>query len=357
MKAVVLVGGFGSRLRPLTIDVPKQMIPVVGVTMLERVLRHLRSHGVEEAVLALGYLPDVFQEAFPSGESMGVKLRYSVESEPLDTAGAVRLAVDTAQIDSTFLVVNGDILSSFDLSSLVRFHKKSKGMATIALTPVDDPSRFGVVVSDKHGRVHSFVEKPALDSAPTNLINAGAYVFEPEALTVAQVGVPISMERLVFPELAKHRELFALEMPGYWIDAGTPASLLKVSLDILKGNIKGSDLSGLQSAGEGLDGSVSVDPLVSVKGSYVGRDCVFEGIVDVRNSVLEEGVTICSQATVRDSVVLPGAVVGEGALIDCSIVGHGAIVPPGSIVVNGSVVSRYAELTPGCQVVGERIPS
>ena len=357
MKAVVLVGGFGSRLRPLTIDVPKQMIPVVGVTMLERVLRHLRSHGVEEAVLALGYLPDVFQEAFPSGESMGVKLRYSVESEPLDTAGAVRLAVDTAQIDSTFLVVNGDILSSFDLSSLVRFHKKSKGMATIALTPVDDPSRFGVVVSDKHGRVHSFVEKPALDSAPTNLINAGAYVFEPEALTSAQVGEPISMERLVFPELAKRRELFALEMPGYWIDAGTPASLLRVSLDILKGNIKGSDLSALQSATEILDPSVSMGSFISAEGSYVGKGCVFEGTVDVRNSILEGGVTICSGATVRDSVILPGAVVGEGALVDSSIVGHGAIVPAGSIVVNGSVVSRYAELAPGCQVVGERIPS
>ncbi len=357
MKAVVLVGGFGSRLRPLTIDVPKQMIPVVGVTMLERVLCHLSNHGVDEAVLALGYLPDVFQEAFPSGESMGVKLCYSVENEPLDTAGAVRLAVDTANIDSTFLVVNGDILSSFDLSRLVKFHKKGGGLATIALTPVEDPSRFGVVVSDSKGRVHSFVEKPPVESAPTNLINAGAYVFEPEALTMAPVGQPISMERLVFPELARHRELFALEMPGYWIDAGTPASLLRVSLDILNRNVKGPDLSALRSAKEMLDGSISINSLAFARDSYIGDGCVFEDDVDVRNSILESDVTICSKAIVRDSVILPGAVVGEGALVDSSIVGHGAVVPAGSTVLNGSVVSRYAELAPGCQVVGERMPS
>jgi len=351
VKAVVLVGGFGSRLRPLTIDVPKQMIPVVGVTMLERVLSHLKAHGVTEAVLALGYLPDVFQEAFPDGESMGVKLRYSVESEPLDTAGAVRIAVETAGIDSTFLVVNGDILSTFDFTSIVNFHKNKGGLATVALTPVDDPSRFGVVVSDEQGRVRSFVEKPPRETAPTNLINAGVYVFEPEGLDMAPLGEPTSMERLVFPELAKSDQLFSLEMPGYWIDAGTPASLLQVSLDILRGKVVGKDLSALQRAVTGRDLSQTETDC------YVGEGCVLEDNVDVRNSVLESQVTVCAQATVRDSVILPGAVIGEGALIDSSIVGHQAFVPPGSIVVNGSVISRYAELMPGCQVVGERVPS
>ncbi len=160
MKAVVLVGGEGTRLRPLTLSSPKQMLPIVGVPMIERVLGHLAAHGVDEAVLSLGYLPDAFMEAYPDGRAVGVRLTYAVEPEPLDTAGAVRFAAKYAGIAETFVVVNGDVLTDLDLTSLVAFHRQRGAEGTIALHPVSDPSAFGVVPTDEEGRVMAFVEKP-----------------------------------------------------------------------------------------------------------------------------------------------------------------------------------------------------
>ena len=182
MKAVVLVGGEGTRLRPLTLTVPKQMLPVVGVPMIERVLGHLAAHGVDQAVLSLGYLPDAFMEAYPNDRAAGVALTYAVETEPLDTAGAVRFAATFAGISDTFVVVNGDVLTDMDLTSLVGFHRDRGAEGTIALHPVADPSAFGVVPTDTEGRVTAFVEKPPRDEAPTNEINAGTYVLEPSVL-------------------------------------------------------------------------------------------------------------------------------------------------------------------------------
>ena len=182
MKAVVLVGGEGTRLRPLTLTTPKQMLPVVGVPMLERVLGHLARHGVDEAVLSLGYLPDAFLEAYPDGRAAGVSLAYAVEPEPLDTAGAIRFAATSAGVDDTFVVVNGDVLTDLDLTGLVAFHRRAGAQGTIALHPVADPSAFGVVPTDADGRVTAFVEKPPRGEAPTNQINAGTYVLEPSVL-------------------------------------------------------------------------------------------------------------------------------------------------------------------------------
>ena len=182
VKAVVLVGGEGTRLRPLTLSTPKQMLPIVGVPMIERVLAYLRSHGVDEAILSLGYLPDAFMEAYPDGHAAGVRLTYAVEPEPLDTAGAVRFAAVHGKVDDTFVVVNGDVLTDLDLGSLIDFHRLSGAEGTIALHPVADPSSFGVVPTDEDGRVTAFVEKPPRDEAPTNQINAGTYVLEPSVL-------------------------------------------------------------------------------------------------------------------------------------------------------------------------------
>ena len=182
MKAVVLVGGEGTRLRPLTFTTPKQMLPVAGRPMIERVLAHLAAHGVDEAVLSLGYRPDAFMRAYPEGTAAGVKLVYAVEEQPLDTAGAIRFAAYEAGLVETFVVVNGDVLTELDVSALVQQHHETAAQATIALTPVEDPSAFGVVPTDETGRVTAFIEKPAPGEAPTNLINAGTYVFEPTVL-------------------------------------------------------------------------------------------------------------------------------------------------------------------------------
>ncbi|HZQ57946.1 MAG TPA: nucleotidyltransferase family protein, partial [Acidimicrobiales bacterium] len=179
MRAVVLVGGEGTRLRPLTYAVPKQMLPVAEVPLIERVLTHLVAHGVSDVVLSLGYRPDAFIEAFPDGTCAGASLAYAVEEQPLDTAGAIRYAAEVAGVAETFLVFNGDVLSDLDITALIAFHRDRGAEATIALTPVEDPSAFGVVPTAPDGRVQAFIEKPAPGTAPTNLINAGAYVLEP----------------------------------------------------------------------------------------------------------------------------------------------------------------------------------
>ena len=179
---MVLVGGEGTRLRPLTLTTPKQMLPVGGRPMIERVLGHLAGHGIDEAVLSLGYRPDAFIDAYPDGKCAGVKLIYAVEESPLDTAGAIRYAASQAGTAETFVVVNGDVLTGLDVAGLVRFHHEHPAEATIALTPVPNPSAFGVVPTDDDGRVLAFIEKPAPGQAPTNLINAGTYVLEPSVL-------------------------------------------------------------------------------------------------------------------------------------------------------------------------------
>ena len=192
MDAVVLVGGEGTRLRPLTYEVPKQMLPVVERPMIVHVIEWLATHGVDRAVLSLGYRADAFMEAFPSQEIAGVALEYVVEPELLDTAGAIRFAASEAGVKDTFLVLNGDVLTEVDASALVAFHRTRPAQASIALTPVQDPSRFGVVPTDEDGRVTAFIEKPPPGQAPTNLINAGIYVLETSVLEQIPEGRRVS---------------------------------------------------------------------------------------------------------------------------------------------------------------------
>ena len=230
MKAVVLVGGEGTRLRPLTLSAPKQMLPIVGVPMIERVLGHLARHGVDEAVLSLGYLPDAFMEAYPDGRAAGIRLFYAVEPEPLDTAGAVRFAATLAGIAETFVVVNGDVLTDLDLTSLVAFHRERRAEGTIALHPVADPSAFGVVPTDEEGRVTAFVEKPPRDEAPTNEINAGTYVLEASVLARIPEGGRVSIERETFPAMVRDRRLFAALRRELLARYGDPGGLSRREL-------------------------------------------------------------------------------------------------------------------------------
>ncbi|HXW34671.1 MAG TPA: nucleotidyltransferase family protein, partial [Acidimicrobiales bacterium] len=220
MKAIVLVGGEGTRLRPLTNTTPKQLLPVVEVPMLERVLSWLGSSGLCDVVLSLGYRPDAFIDSYPDGLVGGVHLTYAVEPQPLDTAGAIRFAALQSAVEETFVVVNGDVLTDLDLSSLLDFHRSRRAAGTIHLTPVEDPSRFGVVPIDDRGRVIDFIEKPPPHEAPTNLINAGTYVLEPEVLELIKSTGRVSIEREVFPEIAASGELYGLASDAYWLDTG-----------------------------------------------------------------------------------------------------------------------------------------
>ena len=239
MRAVVLVGGEGTRLRPLTYTVPKQMLPIVEQPMIERVIGHLADHGIEEAVLSLGYRPDAFMNAYPDDTIAGVHLAYAVEPEPRDTAGAIRFAARHCSVDETFVVVNGDVLTDSDLSALIDFHRLRGAEATIALTPMEDPSAFGVVPTDAQGRVLAFIEKPPRDEAPTNLINAGTYIFEPSVLDRIPPDVRVSVERETFPAMVEDGTLFAQGSDAYWLDTGTPDAYLRAHRDLILGRRDG----------------------------------------------------------------------------------------------------------------------
>ena len=326
MDAVVLVGGFGTRLRPLTLTRPKQMLPVVDRPMIEHVVGRLGQQGVTRAVLSLGYRPDAFEAAYPQRRCAGVELLYAVEPEPLDTAGAIAFAARKAKVEDTFIAVNGDVVNRFPLVDLLAVHRRANAQATIALAPVADPSRYGVVVCDHDGRVLEFVEKPPADEAPSNQISVGIYALEPSALDSVPEGARASIERGVFPRLVGGGGMYAVAWDGFWVDAGTPETYLEVQRAL--------------SGGGWTHPSAEIAPDASVAGSIV-----------------MEGAAIGSGASVIDSALLPGARVGRDAVVEHSIVGYGAEIGAGARLRNLSVVGDDTAIPPAADLSGERVPS
>lgn len=329
MKAVVLVGGFGTRLRPLTLSTPKQMLPVVNRPMIERVVEHLGRHGVDQAVLALGYRPDVFVEAYPDGRCAGIDLHYAVEPEPLDTGGAIGFAARHAGIEERFLVMNGDVLTDLDVTALVEAHERAGAEGTIALHRVADPSAFGVVPTAADGRVTAFIEKPPPGEAPTDLINAGTYVLERSFLDRIEPGRRVNVERSTFPAMVAAGSLYAFDGDTYWVDAGTPDTYRAANMDLITGR-----------RGDPEDG---IDLAAAVFGS-------------VDRSVVGPGATVEAGAVVTGSVVLAGAVVCSGASVSDAIVGPGAIIEGGAVVDAGSVVGDHVTVSTGTHVTGRCVP-
>jgi mannose-1-phosphate guanylyltransferase len=327
----VLVGGFGTRLRPLTHHRPKQMLPIVNRPMIEHVVGHLVDHGVDDVVLSLGYQPDGFRDAYPSGRCAGASLHYAIEPEPLDTAGAIRFAALDAAIDERFVVVNGDVLTDLDVTAFVAFHVARAAEASISLHRVGDPSRYGVVLTDARGRVSAFVEKPPRGQAASDLINAGTYVLEPSVTDRIPPGRRVSVERETFPAMAADGSLYARADGCYWIDTGTPCEYIQAQLDLVDG-VRGAAIDGVHP-----DARIAAD--AAVEHSVVGAGAVVSGGARVENSVLLPRVRVCSAA------VIDGSVVGEGA-----IVAEGAHVLRGSVVGDGEVVGR------GAHLAGERVP-
>jgi mannose-1-phosphate guanylyltransferase len=319
LKAIILVGGEGTRLRPLTYEMPKQMLPLVGVPMIETVFTTLAQHGITDVVLSLGYLPDRFIEAYPHGEVAGVRISYAIEPELLDTAGAIRFAADFGNFDSTFLVMNGDVLTNLDITKLLAFHRDRDAEATIALHEVDDPSRFGVVPTTPEGRVIAFVEKPPRDNAPTNFINAGTYIFEPSVLDrIAPTG-RVSVERVTFPALAADGTLFAMADDAYWLDTGTPEAFLRANVDLMAGRIGGHEATGVVD-GSWRDTSAVVDTSARLVNAVVDRDCLIEADVVLERSVLLPGAVIERGSVIRSSIVGPRAVIGSFSTLGATCV-------------------------------------
>lgn len=329
MRAVVLVGGFGTRLRPLTLSVPKPMLPVGHVPIIERLVSNLARSGISEVTLALGFKPEPFVDAFPDAQCAGVALRYAVEPEPLDTAGAIRFAAQAAGIDETFVVVNGDVLTDLDVARLVRFHRDRAAEATLHLIPVADPSAFGVVELDAQGRVDRFLEKPPPGTTPSNLINAGTYVLEPDVLDRIPAGEKVSIERVTFPAVARDQGLFGLATDDYWIDTGQPELYLQANLDVLAGKRRHDRC-------EAVHDTALVDE---------------SAVIDL--AIIGAGATVGAAAVVRRSIVLPGAHVGQGAhVVDSTVMGE----VRADAVVMQSVIGATAVVDSGERLSNVRRP-
>ncbi len=316
MHAVVLVGGFGTRLRPLTNRVPKPMLPIGNVPMVVRLAERLAAGGVTDIVLALGFQPDAFRAAFPDDvltqDGRTINLHYAVEPEPRDTAGAIKYAADYVGISDTFIVANGDIVTDLPITDLVAAHRSGGQLATIHLTPVVDPSAFGVVELTAGNLVERFVEKPSLGETDSNLINAGTYVMEPAVLSRIVADIPVSVERTTFPALVAERGLAGYPTHVSWIDTGRPEFYLEANM-------------------------AYADRDDAIIRSEVAESAVLAGVV-------ADGTRIDQGASVRNSVLLPGSVIESGcrvenslvwgrvsagaSVIDC-VIGEKAVVPAG----------------------------
>ncbi len=315
MKAVVLVGGEGTRLRPLTLHTPKPLLPIANVAFIERQLDWLGRYGVTEVILSLGYLPDAFIRHFNGDSYAEMHLRYAVEDEPLGTAGAIRFAADG--IEERFIVCNGDVLTDLDLGEMMEFHEARKAEASIALTRVLDPSAFGVVPTRDDGEVIAFVEKPPMGQAPTDWINAGTYILEPSVLKRIPDRLNVSVERETFPRMLEETgRLYALQSEGYWLDIGTPAKYEQAQRDVLLGCVGLPPAPGAveRSLGVWVQGSpeIASDALLEAP-CLIGDGAVIGERAQIANSVVAAGVVVGSDAAVRDAILLEGASVTDGA--------------------------------------------
>jgi mannose-1-phosphate guanylyltransferase len=321
MQAIVLVGGEGTRLRPLTSDVPKPAVTLVDRPFLAYAIEWLAAHGVTEVVLACGFLPDVLREALADEEARaGVEITYVAEPEPLGTAGAIRFAAEALgeRLDDRFLALNGDVLADLDLSALVRAHEERSARATIGLHPVEDSSAYGLVRCDADGRVLEFLEKTG--EAVPGEINAGAYVLERSILNLVPAGRAVSIEREVFPRLVGEG-LFGLLLDGYWMDIGTPDRYLQASWDILEGRVE-----------------TRVTP--TAPGQLIAADArIGAGAQIGARAVISSGCTVEAGAEVTGSVLLDGCTIGENARVEASTLAPGATVDPGAQLVN-AVIGR-----------------
>lgn len=355
MQALVLVGGQGTRLRPLTLRVPKPVLPLVDRPFMRYMVDWLARHGVEEVVMACGFLPDALREALGDEVEGGPRLRYVAEPEPRGTAGAIKFAADL--LEDRFLALNGDVLTDLDLGLLMARHERAGARATLGLYPVDDVSGYGVVRRAGDGEILEFLEKPDPAEVDTDEISAGAYVLEKEILDLVPDHREVSIEREVFPRLVGDGA-YAERLEGYWVDIGTPERYLDACKDILCGRVE-------TEPGRRVDGDgcyVSADAELAAEASVSGPAWIEDGAVlgsDARvadGSVLGTGVEVGERASVSGSVLFAGCAVSRGATVEGAIlaadvtVAEGARVPPGAVIGAGATVGEGATLGRGARV-------
>ncbi|HEY0633416.1 MAG TPA: NDP-sugar synthase [Thermoleophilaceae bacterium] len=341
MQALVLAGGEGTRLRPLTLTLPKPVIPLAGRPFLSFMLDWLRRHGVDEVLLSCGYRSHDVERVLGDIHG-GMRLRYVVEDEPLGTAGPLRLAADAGVLDERVLVLNGDCLTDIDLTAELAQHEATGALATLALVAVEDTSSYGVVPTLEDGQVEAFLEKQP-GPAPTNRINAGAYVLERKVVERVPPGRAVSIEREVFPELVGNG-LYGYLSDGYWIDIGTPERYLEATYDLLAGRVE-SELPPRDETA-----SLIYEPCITSGArigplSVLGRHCsVGDGSV-VERAVLHDSVRVGRDCEVVESVLARDVRVDDGARI-----GPDAVIGDGAVVGAGAVVAPGARVAPGEEV-------
>jgi mannose-1-phosphate guanylyltransferase len=341
MRAVVLIGGKGTRLRPITQTIPKSMVPLRNKPYVHYMVDTMRAAEFDGAIFSMGYLPEPIQRYFAGRDLGGFSLDYVMEERPLGTAGGIKNAEEYLD-EGPFLATNGDVLTGLNLAEVIEAHVDSGVLATITLTSVDDPTAYGLVEVDHRLRVKKFVEKPGSDELRTSLINAGIYVLERQVLNMIPEGREVSIEREIFPQLQAMGRLNAFVSSAYWRDIGTPRSYLAASNDVLSGTVGRDDsfkhLSVDQSVN--LSKDVSLLPPVSV-----AKGCEIEAGATVGGRTsLGEGCFVGEGAMVEGSILFGGAQVGEGAIIRNSIVG------PGAVVHRNCVVRGLSVLGAGCVV-------
>ena len=307
--AILLVGGFGTRLMPLTKNTPKPMLTVAGVPVTEHQLAMAKQAGITEIVLATSYLSEVFIPYFGDGAKWGMKIKYAVEKEPLGTGGAIRNAAKLLDTNESVVVLNGDVLSSHNLAEQIRQHEAHDADVTLHLTEVKDARAFGCVPTDSHGRVTAFLEK--MENPLTNQINAGCYVFNPRVISTIPLDTVVSVERETFPQLVDSgAKVFGYLENAYWLDIGTPRALLKASIDIVK---RSGDFLAMPGS--------TIDPTAVITGgSCIGPNSTVGAGAVIDGSIIEAGCVVGPNARITDSFVATGAKVDNGAKITSSCV-------------------------------------
>jgi mannose-1-phosphate guanylyltransferase len=364
VQAVILVGGEGTRLRPLTSTVPKPVVPLVDRPFISFMLEWLRSHGVDDVIMSCGFLATSVRNVLGDGSGLGIRLRFVEEPEPRGTAGALKFA--QSMLDERFLMLNGDVLCDLDLSGQIAQHQRTGAIATLALVPVQDPTAYGLVRINEDASVREFVEKPSPDQIDTNLISAGAYVLERPILELIPPDRNVSIEREVWPRLVGDG-LFGFAARSYWLDIGTPERYLQGTFDILEGNVRTAVAERLG------DTFLAIAPGAEVYGrvippAVVERGCHIDSSAHVGSLVvLADGVRIGPGCTVERAVVLNGAEIGAGCILrDCIVaagcrVGAGTHITGGAVLGEGvtvgenNVISRGARIFPAVTLPDEAI--
>ncbi|MGW3913614.1 sugar phosphate nucleotidyltransferase [Streptomyces sp. NPDC005070] len=347
-EAILLVGGRGTRLRPLTVRTPKPMVPAAGVPFLTHQLARARAAGVEHIVLATSYLAEVFEPYFGDGSSLGLHLEYVTEEEPLGTGGAIRNVASRLNSgpDDPVLIFNGDILTGLDIPALVAVHETTGADVSLHLTRVEDPRAFGLVPTDATGRVTAFLEKPqSPEEIVTDQINAGAYVFRRSVIDTIPAGRPVSVERETFPELlATGAHLQGMVDSTYWLDLGTPQAFVRGSADLVLGRAPSPAVPGRCGDRLVLPSATVAPDAKLTGGTVVGEDARIGEGARITGSTILAGAVVEPGAVVTDSFVGAGARIGERTVLTGTVIGDGAVVGPDNELREGVRVWCDAQL-------------